>query len=108
MTIDRREPVRRARQAAAIGGDTRARRPFCMGGEGQSDQCGEGDRGCDDEDGVSESVAILRGSSARLPVPELATRTRTARPTAAPIAVLVEAMPEATPCSASTPLSGRR
>ena len=47
------------------------------------------------------AVATRSASPASPSVPELATRTSRARPTAAPIEVLVEAMPEATPCSRS-------
>jgi hypothetical protein len=48
------------------------------------------------------SALAIRSASPLSPsVPELATSTRRARPTAAPTEVLVEAMPEATPCSPS-------
>jgi hypothetical protein len=47
------------------------------------------------------AVAIRSSSPASPSVPELATSTSRARPTAAPIEVLVEAMSDATPCSPS-------
>jgi hypothetical protein len=47
------------------------------------------------------AVAVRSASPVSPSVPEVATRTRTARPTAAPTEVLVEARPEAMPCSRS-------